>query len=276
MLIKISIIKGVQKLKAVIFYFTGTGNNLRVAKGLQKELGKVDLFPIRYLKTKKEVEEVYTHVIFIVPSYYSHIPNFVRECLKKVTFTKEQRVVSIVDCGGNRGRAIEDLRECIKACGKEVAGEYMVMHPGNYILSYNAFPMFYQKVVNRQADKKINQIAQAIKTNRLTTLKRTGIFYSKKFEVKLQEKIAAFHEVGKQYEVSNECIGCGICQKICPTCNIHIENGKPVFENGCQQCMACIQWCPNKAIDYKHKAEKRTRYHHQAITLKELIEANRI
>lgn len=34
--------------------------------------------------------------------------------------------------------------------------------------------------------------------------------------------------------------------------------------------MACIQYCPNKALNYKNVTQKRKRYHHPEITAKEL------
>jgi Pyruvate/2-oxoacid:ferredoxin oxidoreductase delta subunit len=30
--------------------------------------------------------------------------------------------------------------------------------------------------------------------------------------------------------------------------NIKIADGKPLFLHKCEQCMACIQWCPKSAI----------------------------
>lgn len=68
------------------------------------------------------------------------------------------------------------------------------------------------------------------------------------------------------------CIGCGTCEKVCPAKNIHMAEKKPTFGEGCQQCMACIQWCPKQAIDYKHQVKDRKHYHHPKISLKDMIE----
>jgi len=35
--------------------------------------------------------------------------------------------------------------------------------------------------------------------------------------------------------------------------------------------MACIQWCPNQAIDHKDIAKGRTRYHHPNISVESMI-----
>ncbi|MDR3121471.1 MAG: flavodoxin, partial [Clostridiales bacterium] len=39
----------------------------------------------------------------------------------------------------------------------------------------------------------------------------------------------------------------------------------------CEQCMACIQFCPKRAINYRDKTQKRKRYHHPDITAQDLV-----
>ncbi|MCF2702640.1 4Fe-4S binding protein [Enterocloster clostridioformis] len=58
---------------------------------------------------------------------------------------------------------------------------------------------------------------------------------------------------------------------ICPAKNIEIINGFPSFQHRCQQCMACIQLCPQNAINYKNKTQKRQRYHNPNISIQDLI-----
>ena len=106
-------------MKIAIFYFTGTGNNLRTAEKLKEELGETVIFPFHHLKEHKKIDPSFMHLIFCVPFYYSHIPPFVRECLENVEFTKTQQIVTIVGCAGNRGRATEDIcRICSEMTGR--------------------------------------------------------------------------------------------------------------------------------------------------------------
>jgi len=44
----------------------------------------------------------------------------------------------------------------------------------------------------------------------------------------------------KKFYATNECISYGKCAKVCLLNNIHIEDGKPVWEKKCTQCMVCI------------------------------------
>ena len=54
--------------------------------------------------------------------------------------------------------------------------------------------------------------------------------------------------IRKGYYISEDCIGCGTCQTVCPqSC---IEDGRPfrIRENHCLQCGNCFENCPVEAI----------------------------
>jgi len=258
-------------MKNVIYYFSGTGNNLVIAKRLARELGDTDVFSIITLLENKQINSDYQLVGFTVPSYFSHIPPIAVECMKNLKFTNQQKIFTIVGCGGNRGRAIEDMRQLIKDSGKSVSNEFMIMLPGNNILSYNAFPAWYQNMTVNGSYRKINKIAKILKIGSNGKPLGKGLLYSSKYEDRLQNTIRKFSEIGLQYEVSDACTKCGKCVKVCPVHNISINNSEVIFGDKCQQCMACIQWCPNKAIDYNGIAKNRNRYHHPDICYEDLI-----
>lgn len=267
--------KGYYKtMKTIIYYFTGTGNNLAVARGLQRELGNTTIMPIAMLLNHKEIPDEYERIGICSPSYYSHVPPFVMKCLAGVIYKENQIVFSTIGCCGNRGHAVEDIRETVEASGKTVKYEFTVIFPGSYILSYNAFPMFYQNPVLRHSNKKIRKIAEVLKTGGTEIQLGKSLLFTKKTDEQVIEIINNYGKVGKQYKVSEECIKCGRCVNLCPVNNITMDEDGVIFGEDCQQCMACIQWCPQRAIDKNKIAENRNRYHHPAVKAEDIVENN--
>ena len=90
-----------------------------------------------------------------------------------------------------------------------------------------------------------------------------------RFLIKLPPKM------DKNYNISNDCTGCGICKKVCPVGNIDLDDdNRPYFKHHCEQCVACIQYCPNRAINYKNKTQSRRRYTHPSIKYTDLAKFN--
>ena len=91
----------------------------------------------------------------------------------------------------------------------------------------------------------------------------------------------------KGFYADDRCKGCRICEKICPTCNITMEDNRPKWNHHCHGCNACVAYCPTKAVQFKvpqvYKEldsiickmlclpEKRKRYHHPRIKAKDLM-----
>jgi len=77
----------------------------------------------------------------------------------------------------------------------------------------------------------------------------------------------------KRFKVSNDCIGCNRCVKVCPVNNIQLVNRKPQWKNDCTACLACFHWCPKEAI-YMNNSQvgKRRKYRHPDIKISDMFE----
>ncbi|MEN6358816.1 MAG: hypothetical protein ABFD59_01960 [Smithella sp.] len=45
----------------------------------------------------------------------------------------------------------------------------------------------------------------------------------------------------------------------------------PAWHHRCEQCFACIQWCPEEAIQYGKGTRNKKRCHHPEISLKDML-----
>jgi MinD superfamily P-loop ATPase len=86
-------------------------------------------------------------------------------------------------------------------------------------------------------------------------------------------QLAAPHipKTDKRFRADEKCSRCGICQKVCPVNNIEMIDGKPAWKGHCEQCLACLQWCPEQAIQYGKNTTGRKRYHHPEVKISDLI-----
>ena len=77
-----------------------------------------------------------------------------------------------------------------------------------------------------------------------------------------------YFRMDKSMRISDKCNGCGICAKVCPASNIVIEDGKPQWQHRCENCVACLNWCPNGAIS---SGLTEYRYCHPDVKLSEMV-----
>jgi Fe-S-cluster-containing hydrogenase component 2 len=59
--------------------------------------------------------------------------------------------------------------------------------------------------------------------------------------------------------------------RVCPVGNIRLVDGRPKWQHRCEQCLACLQWCPEQALQFGKHTARRERYHHPQISVKDLM-----
>lgn len=260
----------------LIFYFTGTGNSLAVARSIAKELQDTAVVPILNLREKKIDLFNYETIGFVFPCFYIHTPEIVMGLIKDIDIQRSQSIFAVVTYGGTYGYALSDFAEQLQDKTDSPIRTFSVRMPGSHIVGYSAFPEWLQKILFQRAAVRVRNIAAQIqakefiyekKANRKPLSVSNGVvkFLNKRLGVKdIQEKKCAF-------SASHQCVHCGICQKICPVQNISVTTNQVVFGEQCMQFMACIQWCPQQAITHPNIPLGRAHYHHPDVTVREMI-----
>jgi ferredoxin/flavodoxin len=257
-------------MKTIIFYFSGTGNCLKVAMAIAKELGNTEIVSMgktgNYTLSKE-----YDSIGFVYPTYYWGLPKKVIEFIENMNpaNNKNAYYYSITTCGGNAVNAVYHIYELmLKRHGIKINyGEKLKMF-SNYVNLYEMKANADE--ITRKSDEKLVPIIDSIKNKKNNKIsRRTGIL---KFGNTIFIKTVSNKD--RHYNVNNDCTGCGICKKVCPVGNIELVNNRPQFNHNCEQCVACIQYCPQKAINYKKLTQKRRRYTNPDIDYKELSAHN--
>jgi ferredoxin/flavodoxin len=255
-------------MENIIFAFSGTGNSLKIAKDISRELKNCKIVSMvkPYGFTKQ-----YDSIGFIYPTYFWGLPKKVIEFIEntKLDNNKNAYYYSITTYGGSPGNAVYQLYELLlnKHGIKLNYGTQLQMF-SNYVVIYNMSEKINE--ITKKSNEKLVPIIDAIKTgenNKVNSMTKIFKFINNNF----QEKVS---NMDRDFTVDNNCTGCGICEKVCPVKNITLVNNRPQYNHHCEQCVACIQFCPQKAINYKNVTQNRRRYTNPEINYKELYEFN--
>ena len=255
----------------VIFYFSGTGNSLYAAKTVAAELGNTEIVsmskPGGYaLKTH------YDSAGFVYPVYFWGLPKKVIEFVTNMDFgnNKDAYYYAIATYGGSAGNALNQLYELLQK-RHNITLNYArtVKMFSNYVVMYDMDKRVQE--ITKKSGKNLIPVINAIKArenNSVNRLAKVCGFVNKNF-------IRGVTAMDKDYVIDENCTGCGICGEVCPVKNIEMINNKPQFNHACENCVACIQFCPQKALNYKNATQNRGRYTHPGISWQELSERNK-
>lgn len=245
----------------MIFYLTATGNSKYAADRFRKD------FPGEMIDVNAAIKENrYSYdvkdeeiVFFVFPVWYYSIPHKLKDFISKVDFgDKKPKIAAVGTCGSSSGSSDVAMRKVLKKKGLELGGFYEVVMPENYCAMFKVPLKEEQIMIIRRADKALNEIVDSIKYNfRVTHKSSIGM----RVFSWLAGKLYTDGRPAKKFYADEKCIGCGICAKVCTDEIIKIENGKSEWTaDRCCHCMACINRCPSKAIQYGKVTQKRERY----------------
>ncbi|MDR3295986.1 MAG: EFR1 family ferrodoxin [Clostridiales Family XIII bacterium] len=251
--------------KNVIFYFSGTGNCLKLAKDIARELPGCEIVSMGR-NHHCVLDGAYDSVGFVYPTYFVGLPLKVREFLLELDFgaNKEAYIYAVTTCGRTAGNALAQAAALLGQRGMRLDYGNKIDMFSNYVVLYDMSKKVDEKTA--RSDKAAVPVIDDIKNK---AARKTG-GVNPLLEWYYKGKAKSIPAMDKGYTVSGKCVSCGICKEVCPVDNIALQDGKPVFKHHCEQCVACIQYCPERAIDYKNKTQGRGRYTNPHIGYKEL------
>lgn len=258
-----------------LFYYSGTGNTLHVAREIQKRVSNTKLIPTVSLLDKDKFECKCDSAGILFPINAFSIPRVVEDLLKKADFSKCSYVFALSTrlCAKSVFEKIEGI---LKKNNSFLNGEFSVETPENYL---KVFPIPDEKEIKRMEEKlqrELDGICEKIKDQKdyfqrdkgaLRVVSKT-LFPIVRF---LYNKTNYFNFENKFF-VDDKCISCGTCEKICLSGKIILKEGKPFWQKEveCYKCLACINFCPAQAIQNGKKTSDKGRYTNPFITAEDI------
>lgn len=244
--------------KAIIHYFSGTGNTLLAAKLLSKELSAygydVTFHPIERGTIDQSTK--YSLHLILFPVYATSVPHIMKKYIRKLPNGNKAKTVVISTNGkistrfrdGYQGWALHQARLYLKAKNYDVFYSNTLDYPHNVTIVGPPRKNEANKIIIDDASKEIPKIAEHIakghKFHRKIIMPNFiwsipfGIVYS----------LIGRRGLGKLMGVDTSCNSCGICEKECPAKVIKMGRNGNRWGWNCEGCLKCMNICPKQAI----------------------------
>jgi ferredoxin len=257
-------------MKTIIYYFTGTGNSLWVAKELAAVLGDTELaamvdLPAGPIATNAQAIGV------VFPVHMWGLPHRVLDWAARIAADPGKYYFAAAANAGQVSRTLIQLQEVLAKRGVALAAGADCVLPTNYIPWGGPGPKAKQEARFTQTRARVQQLAETVRAGRVEPVDRGPLWHRVLFTRLYHLSFPHIAQMDKDFWTDDHCNGCGICAKICPSKNIAMIDQKPQWQHRCEQCLACIQWCPQVAVQYGKKTPAYARYHHPAISRAEVM-----
>jgi ferredoxin/flavodoxin len=279
-----------------IYYFSGTGNSLAVARDLSGKL-KASLIPIAAILSEDSIPIDPDVAGIVFPVYHSGLPFILREFIERTRFQGNTYVFCVFTYGASGpGAAVRYLRAAMRPRGGILSAGFAVKMPYNYITSsgtlldvtfeerlkmYDGWLVKRGEILKAVKNKQKGPFETGPRARGTTSPEGVPI----PFSVALSEEVSSRGLAGEtrrdiwrklplmdgHFYRDDQCINCGICSEICPVGNIDMGLDGPVWLHECEQCFACLQWCPNGSLQFGVNTEGGKRYHHPDVSISDMI-----
>lgn len=254
-------------MSSKIFYFSGTGNSLAVARELSKNLSdKGSIIPLSIYRNEETVQ-IDTDVLgFVFPVHFINIPDIVKSFIKKLTFKSNPYIFAIATCNGTSGASLIELNKCLDRKGKVLSSGFVIYMPGNALVTPDDIEI--ERLKNYKP--KVTEISTTINNRSTNKIEEKDSLKTYILSAICKSLGKRLYLTPKNVSYTSQCVGCGICEKVCHLNNIEMINKRPHWGNECSTCLACFHWCPKKAVKGGKMLNKRGRYHHPQISIEDM------
>lgn len=283
--------------KVEIYYFSGTGNSLIVARDIAEKMDG-NLISIPSVMEKERITTDADVIGVVFPTYYEPyggVPLIVRRFINKLENMRSKYIFAICTYGSGSFNALKFLGKLVESQGGKLSAGFTVNMPNNMAGSKINNTSKQQKM-SKVWKENIEVISENIMARKECRLDMPNVLAGKAYIlIKLivtpliflfkpltlmhlkrysnssnrsYEELLPFMD--RSFHTDEKCIGCRTCLRICPVENIQMVHKTPEWRHRCEFCLACFHWCPEGAIT-SSELKNTLKYHHPDVKISDMV-----
>lgn len=265
---------------SIIYYYSGTGNSLHVARELKQRLPGTEIVPIISVLKEGITVQGAEQVGLVFPIYVSAIPKPVRAFIDKINSSSIQYFFTVTTNCGFPGKVDYLVYRLLKSKGfkldyyaslKMISNSATGLMPAIMVNKKWADLIDADKVAKMELElqKELELVAEDVAKRVKNSGPDCQPNLASRALLAITEKLSPLDKAKAiSFFVDHDCNGCGTCEKVCPSEKIKLADGKPGWseKTQCYFCYACFNFCPQQAILVKSYKYKTGRYKHPNVS----------
>jgi ferredoxin len=278
-----------QDISTEIFYFSGTGNSLFVAREISKGIPNSIITPIVACVSQKKCKSDAEVIGIVFPVHALTIPIVVHIFLRKLKIHNTKYIFSVATREGTVFKGFNRIESILRRKKKKLNSKFVINMCGNDSRHKYIAPKEDDiKRIERNVLDNIRIILEIVNQKKQyrmvdssvlfpTSNNKIKSWFIETLVIFLMENADKFGGANYFYHDKN-CNGCGICEKVCLSKKIENKNNEPIWNKKtlCYMCFACLNFCPKKSVQIhsipgvESFSETNDRYQHPYTTVKDM------
>lgn len=255
------------QIKFQIYYFSGTGNSLKVANWISETAQEhniptqlVNLDKIDRSKPEKPIAG--STLFFISPVHGFNYPPIMMHFILRLPKGKNKVVLMNTRAGmrigswvtpGLTGIAFYFATLVLFIKGYKIQAMRPVDMPSNWISVHPGLNKKAIKFLHLKNRARVKNFTSIIIDGKKSFKPLVEILQDAAIApISLLYYLYGRFVLAKMYFASSDCNNCGLCIKKCPVKAIKTVDNRPFWTHHCESCMKCVGNCPKNAIEAAH------------------------
>jgi ferredoxin len=239
-------------MKAVIHYYSATGNTARAIEAIASRL-KVSGYEVSCQNLdglavpSKEIPDL---TILAFPIWSWAAPHFILEYARRLPKAKGARAAVFATCGGFGAQGVGEAERVLRHRGYQVVCSGEAAYPDNWTMAQNPPTGADLEQALAKGDGLVQKFADNLLSDHPTTFRCAFIHKAWSWPIAILFRLFGRRFMGKFFVADTRCTSCGFCASSCPVQAIRMEGApsRPRWNASCAGCYRCINLCPVQAI----------------------------